>query len=126
MNDTDFVENIGYLIENTKTKLTDSILSYVKQYIDAEKLFDSDKLIKIIDESNVVSRLVREHIEKWVATEIGNRLRCCIYDAYQVDKLFDSIWTKELDKAIEERIKRKVNASIDQIITEYLKKAMSK
>lgn len=82
---------------------------------------DTDReLEKLVDGSLTLRRLIHEYYEKHAATTVGNRLRCGIYDANAMDRVFDGIWTEQFDRALADRISKRVNAAIDQIIKERL------
>ena len=68
-----------------------------------------------------VRHAIDDHFRKAVANEIGNRLRCGIYDGTSIDKLFESVWKPELDKAIQDRIQDRVDKTIDTVIAKRLK-----
>lgn len=121
MTDEEFAEGIKISLDNAKYDLSNQLVDLVKQRFEDCVAFNQESLVKIIDESNVLNRLVREHLEKWTATEIGNRFRCGIYDGFRMDKLFDSLWNEEFDKAIKDRIRIKVYAAIDAVIADKLK-----
>lgn len=80
-----------------------------------------DELAAAIEESGVLRRAIREFFERTAATEVGNRLRCGIYNGLQVDKIFDSIWTAEFETALQDRAKRIAQRAVTAAIENILK-----
>lgn len=126
MTDEELEEGFKDIICNARDDLAYKLVNLVKTKVESEKLFDEKVLERTIAHSDIINRVIREHIEKWVATEVGNRLRCRIYDGIKVNQLFDSIWTEQLDIAIKDRIRSKVYTAIDTIITEKLNSLKNK
>ena len=82
---------------------------------------DTDReLEKLVGGSLFLQKMIYEYFEKHAATTVGNRLRCGIYDANAMDRVFDGIWTEQFDRALADRISKRVNAAIDQVIKERL------
>lgn len=120
MSDEEFATELGQMLNYNRDEISNGLLALVKRKLEAEKLIDAKELTKILDESRIVHTLVRTHFKSWVENEIGNRLRCGIYDGGTVNRLFDSIWTEQFDIAIKERIRERVNKAIDAIVKERL------
>ena len=118
--DQEMAESISYAISNAKSDLADRLVDIVKERIESEKLFDEDRLVAMVESSDVVSKVIYDYFKTRVENEVGNRLRCGIYNGTQVDRLLDSVWTEQLDIAIKDRIRFWVYTSIDAIITEKL------
>jgi len=121
MSDSDFAESIRNALDDCNATLVDSLVAAIKKYVEESKLFDANDLLKMVNASNLVNRILRDHIERWVANEIGNRLRCGIYDGRKVDELFSTLWTEQLEKSVQDRIRSRVNVAIDAAITERMK-----
>lgn len=119
-------EELGSVLRDTisdsNIDLANRVVSLLKAKIESEveKTLSVESLLELIQGSNIVGMAIREYFENRVATEIGNRLRCSIYSGTEVDKLFDSIWTEQLDRAIRERMHGRINKFIDSVIAERL------
>lgn len=124
MTEEELGESIGFAISNVEEDLKGRLLDLIKERIESEaqRLLQFEVLKKMIDESSIVHRKLLEWMNSWVANEVGNRLRCGVYNGTGVDKLFESIWTEQLDIAIKDRIRSKVYKAIDDVIAEKLKR----
>lgn len=79
------------------------------------------ELAESLAKSTVVARAVDDRVRAYCETEVGNRLRCGIYDGGKVDRLFESVWSDQLDRAIRERVRSRVLAIVDEMVVEVLK-----
>jgi hypothetical protein len=86
---------------------------------------ESNELEGLIANSDAVRLAINKHFDGSVATQVGNRLRCGIYDGTAVDRLFDRIWTEQFDRAIEDRIRSRVVKAIDTIVDQKLRNLKS-
>jgi len=120
MTDEEFTTAINSEIEDTRYSIVARFTELVKQKIENEISVSS--LTAIVEESGTIRRMIREYFEKSVATEIGNRLRCGIYDGLKMDDVFESVWNEQFDRAIQDRIRQKVHSAIDTVVAERLKK----
>lgn len=114
-----FIDNISYIVDNAKDEFVERLAEAVKE--ETVKIIDADDIIKQLNVPYLVRQAIYDHFRQFVTNEIGNRLRCGIYDGTKVDTLFESVWTEELDKAIEDRIRSRIYKSIDDVIAERLK-----
>lgn len=115
-----FSDDIGFIVDNARHELAEKLTIAIKE--ETAKLIDINEIIKQVDVAHLVRQAVYDNFRQTVANEIGNRLRCGIYDGTQVDKLFQSVWTNELDKAIQDRIRERAYKAVDNVIAERLKK----
>lgn len=124
MNYEQITEDIRFAILESNESLAHRVTSIIKDEVESElkDVLRADSLISLLHNSDIVRVAIREYFEKYAATEIGNRLRCGIYSGTQIDKLFESIWTEQLDKSIQDRIRMRVNNAVDQVIKERLSK----
>ena len=123
MTDRELIDRIKCACENANSDLADRILAIVTEHLETSMTIETQQLVKMID--NVSHRLLTDHFQKSIANEIGNRLRCGCYNGTDVDKLFESVWTNELDRAIKDRIESKVYKAIDTVIAERLRQMKS-
>lgn len=117
---TSFSDDINLIVDNARKELVERLATSIKE--EAEKLININEIIKQVDVAHLVRQATYDSFRQSVANEIGNRLRCGIYDGTQVDKLFESVWTSELDKAIKDRIRSQAYRAVDDVIAERLKK----
>jgi hypothetical protein len=113
------MNDIQLIVDNAKDELVERLTIAIKE--EAEKLIDANEIVKQVDVAHLVRVAIYDHFRRMVANEIGNRLRCGIYDGTRVDELFQSVWTSEFDKAIQDRIRAQVHKAINDAITEKLK-----
>ncbi len=125
MSDEDFATELGSVLNYNKDEIISSVLALVKRKLEETPPPTAAEIVKAIESSGLVHRTMLEWASRWVANEVGNRLRCGIWNGTAVDRLFDSIWTEQLDTAIKDRIRRRVDSAIDAVIKERLV-AMSK
>lgn len=110
-------------IDTIRDNIRDQLDSIVKEEI--RKLsVDTTALEKTIKDLDLYSILGHD-LESKVANNIGNRLRCGIYDGHLMDKAFDEVWTDQLQTALEHRIRKKVFEFIDKAIQDKLKGFMT-
>jgi hypothetical protein len=86
---------------------------------------DATALEKTIKDLNLYP-IIGDSLKSKVANEIGNRLRC--YDTHMaglLDKAFESVWTEQLQRAMEDRVRRKIDNFIDKAIQDKLKGFMT-
>lgn len=120
MSDEDFATEMGTILSYNKDEVIHDILNLVSKKLEEAPLPTAAEIVKEIENSGLVHRTMLDWANRWVATEVGNRLRCGIWNGGTVDRLFDSIWTEQFDIAIKDRIKTKVNSAIDAVIKERL------
>lgn len=117
---TEFSDDIRFIVDNARDELVEKLTMTIKK--EAGKQIDINEIIKHVDVVHIVRQAVYDHFRQSVAKEIGDRLRCGIYDGTQVDKLFQSVWTSELDRSIQDRIRERAYKAVDNVIAERLKK----
>lgn len=113
--------NLEEIQEEVNNRIEGLIGSIVQKRLDKIIVPESTELANMVFESRAFKDFLYNYFEQKIANEVGNRLRCGIYDGTAVDKLFDSIWTEQLDRAIEDRIRGRIYKTIDSIIAEKLK-----
>ena len=113
------MDDLKCIIDNARDELVERLTTAVKE--EAGKLVSTDDIVQRADVPSIVRHAIDDHFRKAVANEIGNRLRCGIYDGTSIDKLFESVWKPELDKAIQDRIRDRVDKTIDTVIAKRLK-----
>lgn len=126
MNDEDFATSMRSILSYDKDEVIQNIVVLVRKKLEDTQPPNAAEIIQAIEKSNLVHNMMLDWSKRWVATEIGNRLRCGIYDGGAVDRLFESIWTEQFDTAIKDRIKQKVNSAIDAVIKDRLVTIQSK
>ena len=108
-------------IDTIRDNIRDQLDAIVKEEI--RKLsVDTTALEKTIKDLNLYP-LIGKSLESKVANEIGNRLRCetgCL-----INKAFESVWTEQLQEAMEDRVRRKIDNFIDKAIQDKLKGFMT-
>jgi hypothetical protein len=114
-----FSDTLEMVADDARNEFIERLTAIIKD--EARKLIDITEIVKQVDVAGLVRQAIYDHFRQCVANEIGNRLRCGIYDGTKVDKLFESVWTSELDKAIQDRIRTKANKAIDEVIAERLR-----
>lgn len=72
----------------------------------------SDELTGLVWNSEALKQAILEYFEQHAATTVGNRLRCGRYDATQMEKIFDSIWTEQFERSVADNIRGKVYKAI--------------
>jgi hypothetical protein len=100
----DFSENINNIINRSVEKKVTSLMG------------NPAKLVSIVENCPAFKDAIYDYFKKSVAVEIGNRLRCGIYNGTEIDKLFNDVWTDELDKAMKDRLSRKIDVEIENMI----------
>lgn len=121
MTNEEFAEELVSVLSYNRDEVVRTVLDVVKRKLEDTPPPTAAEIVKAINDSSLVHNMMCDWAKKWVANEIGNRLRCGIWNGTTVDKLFDSIWTEQLDVAIKDRIRTKVYAAIDTVIAERLK-----
>lgn len=122
MTDEEFTTEIGSVLEYHKDETINAVLRFVKEKLQDCQPPNAAEIIQAIESSGVIHRVMSDWMHQWVANEVGNRLRCGIYNGTTVDRVFDSIWTEQFDVAIRDRIRGKVYSAIDAVIKEKLSK----
>jgi len=123
--DTDSIaQELKYTVENFSESFKGILDKAVTQKVNS-LLSDPIALVKMIEDSPAFREAIYKYFDKRVATEVGNRLRCGIYDGTKVDDLFEKVWTPELDKAMEDRIIRRLDNKINDMIKTKLAKISS-
>lgn len=120
MSDEDFAIEIGSILTPNKEEIINSILDLVRRKLEDSQPPCATEIIQAIENSGLVHRMMCDWSNRWVANEVGNRLRCGIWNGSTVDRLFDSIWTEQFDIAIRDRIRQRVYSAIDGAIKERL------
>jgi hypothetical protein len=98
---------LGEKIEARLNALVETLANDALEKLKAPE--NEEALVIRIMETEVFRKAVYERNEARLATEIGNRLRCGIYNALEMDALFERVWVKELDKALEDRVRQKID-----------------
>ena len=83
---------------------------------------DDIEIAAMVENSTTLRTAIHAYFEHNVATIVGNRLRCGMYNALDMDKAFDAIWTEQFQRALRDRVRGKANEVIDAVIAERLKK----
>lgn len=122
MTNEEFAEELGAILTPNKEEIISNILELVRRKLDDTQPPKVEEIVKAIESNNLVHKLMCEWADRWVANEVGNRLRCGCWDGIKVDRIFDSIWDEQFDVAIKDRIQKRVFAAIDEVIAERLKK----
>src|SRR5258706_9692647 len=100
MSDEAFATELGSILSYNKDKVISSVLELVKRKLEDTPPPTAAEIVQAIESSGLVHRTMLEWANRWVANEVANRLRCGIWNGTAVDRLFDSIWTEQLDIAI--------------------------
>ena len=127
MTTSELAEQIDSAFSYVGGELRDSILSHISGFVEekVKELVSPESIAKIFSETNALHKFVLDQVKRFGETEVGNRLRCGCWDGRTVDRLFDSIWTEQFDKAIQDRIRDKVRSGIDAAIADRLKTMMA-
>lgn len=115
-----FSDDMNSILDNAKNELVEKLNSAIKE--ETKKLIDLNEIIKHIDVAHLVRQAAYDYFRQSVANEVANQLRCGIYQGTKIDLLFQSAWTSEFDKAIQERIRQRAFKAVDDVIAERLKK----
>lgn len=115
-----FSDDIKLIMDYARDELVEKLTIAIKEEVG--KLIDINEIIKQADVPHLVRVAVYNDFRQSVANEVGNRLRCGVYNGTQIDELFQSAWTNEFDKAISERIRERAYKAVDGVIAERLKK----
>lgn len=110
--------------EEVQARLELVIESMVAKSLERISKPDSAELAAMIENSTTLRTAISEYFERNAATTVGNRLRCGVYNARDVDKAFNAVWDEQFQKALEDRIRGKVDKAIDAVIAERLKKLL--
>lgn len=110
-------EELMALAEARVAELVDEMVAAKLRSLSADGF---DALAESLAKSVAVSRALDERVRAKCENEVENRLRCGIYDASKVDRLFESVWTSQLDRAIKERIRAQVLQVCDETVRELL------
>ena len=120
MTNEEFAAELDSVLSYNKDEIINGVLGLVKRKLEDAPPLTADEIVKAIESSGLVHRTMLNWANRWVANEVENRLRCGIWNGGTVDRLFDSIWTTAFDKAIQDRIRQKVNSAIDAVVKERL------
>lgn len=120
MSNEDFANELDLILNYNKDEIIRNVLDLVKEKLKDPPIPTAAEIVKEIESSGLVHRTMLDWANRWVANEVGNRLRCGIWDGTTVDRVFDSIWTEQFDIAIKDRIRQKVYSAIDAVIKEKL------
>ena len=126
MSNEDFATELESVINYNKDEIISGVLDLVKRRLADTPPPTAAEIVKAIESSGIVHRTMLDWANQWVANEVGNRLRCGVWNGTAVDRLFDSIWTEQLDVAIKDRIRQRVYSAIDAVIKERLVAIQSK
>lgn len=110
------------MLERIEERVSEMIEDLARKQLASLMDEDQETLTKRIENSPAFKSAIYGYFERSIATTVGNRLRCGVYDGTQMDKLFDKIWTPELDRAIEDRIHDRVMKEIDRAVADRLRK----
>jgi len=92
------------------------VADYFKKMVQPENI---KELATQVEDSPVFRSKARETYVRNLANEIGNRLRCGD-QSRDMDEAFEEVWPKELDRAIKDRIRRKINEAVEELTNERL------
>lgn len=107
--------NIEQIEEEVNARLEALIESIVTKKI-AELVLDPEALAQRVLNSPTLRRVIGDRIEQSVATIVGNRLRCEVYNGFDMDKVFESIWPEQFDTAIKDRARRVAENAVKEAI----------
>lgn len=107
-------------VDEINSGINDHIQSIIQQEVD-KIMIDPSKIADNIVSSNFIHPQILNVIHRFTENEISNRLRCGIHDAFLMDKIFDSLWTQEFEKAIESRIRQKAEKIAEEIVRDKIK-----
>lgn len=113
MNAEEIAADVEYKTQQMVNELVEKQLKAIVQKGNPE-------LAEFVERSPELRKGINDYFERHVATTVGNRLRCGCWEGTQVDAIFEGIWTEQWDKAIADRIRGRVNDTIDAIIKERL------
>lgn len=85
---------------------------------------DPDRIASFVADSRVFRESVREWMDRYIVTEVGNRLRCGVYDGLKVDEVFNKAWLPQFETAIKERIHKAVRAEIAKSAAEIVQELL--
>lgn len=114
--------NLEDIADEVELKFQQMVNDLVEQQVKAIVTKGNPALTEFVERSPELQKGIRDYFERHAATTVGNRLRCGCYEGTQVDKIFEGIWTEQWDRAIADRIRGKVNDTINAIIKERLSK----
>ena len=111
-----------YIIDDFKERIREAVDRDIQEKTTKllDELADPETITKyMVVASQGYHNAMREYFDRFVATEVGNRLRCGI-NGTEVDKLFEKVWTEQFDKAMEDKINRKLDSKINELIRKKL------
>lgn len=108
------------ILDNFQEKIRDISESIVRDFLD-KKFSETDLL-----SDGKTAATIREYAGRYTSTEIGNRLRCGIYDHNIFKKVFDENFDEIMRKQIKSELTILVRDEIKVIVQDYLKEIMSK
>jgi len=73
-----------------------------------------------ISENAEFRKTVRDYIEWYLPTEIGNRLRCGAYDQGLVKKVFEEQFDAQMERAIKDRLHTYCVRKFETVMLEFL------
>jgi hypothetical protein len=114
--------NLEDISDEVELKIQQMINELVQKQLEAIVTKGNPALAEFVERSPELKKGIRDYFELHAATTVGNRLRCGCYEGTQVDKIFDSIWSEQWDRAIADRIRGKVNDAINAMIKDRLAK----
>lgn len=103
-------------------KIEDAVANIAKQEV--ENYVEANK--DTIGDSHSFRKQIYNIIDHYLPTEIGNRLRCGIYDNTLVKKVFDECFEDELKKQIKSEIRTQCREMCRKEIREYFELALEK
>lgn len=77
------------------------------------------ELTAIIEQVDV-GRMVYEQMRLSVANEIGNRLRCGVWNGQEITKLVEECWPAAVDEAVKDRIRWRLGTMVEDEIKSRL------
>lgn len=108
------------LTENIETALNDKFEEILSRVFQQEiKKFIENNPDKIAD-TTPFRKTIIELIERFVPTEIGNRLRCGIYDNNLVKEVFE----KHFEECLRKQLKEEITYQSKKLIKEELKRQL--
>ncbi len=117
--ESNFAQYIQDQVNHTEREIKERINNLVKDYL--ENHVSTDSLF-----ADSAAEAVRNYADRYISNEIGNRLRCGVYDYNIFKKVFDDNWEKCLKTQIESEIRTEIRKVIKAEIQIYIKEILGK
>lgn len=115
------------LEEEVKNKITEIIDRIVEEHLNSMSL---EELAERVADSSTLRRCFSDWLDKSLPTVIGNRLRCGCWEGGLIDRAFEAVWSDQLQKALEDRIRYRVQDTVkkftEELLTDILQTVKSK